>query len=66
MYRSIAVGLLLGMGLVLGGCASAPASGTGAVKDDYCSRVDCAHMAAVNSVATQNGVNVVWVHPPER
>ena len=66
MYKSLAVGMLLALGASLSGCASAPASGTMAAKDDYCSQFDCARMAAINSLAQHNGVEVIWLHPLEK
>jgi hypothetical protein len=66
MYKSLAVGVLLALGVSLSGCASAPASGTMAARDDFCSHIDCAQMAAINAIAHHNGVEVIWLDPPQK
>lgn len=48
--------------LLLSACAS---TGT-FTGHDNCSRLDCAKMAAIDYEARMNGVDVYWVHPPER
>jgi hypothetical protein len=49
----------------LGGCATVSPS-SGMTASNECDHVDCLQMLAVEHVATQHGVNVVWINPPLR
>jgi hypothetical protein len=63
MAKVLGVTLFLAS-LGLGGCATTAQQTASAA--EYCGRVDCATMALIDQVATQRGVEVVWVHPPLR
>jgi hypothetical protein len=59
--RLIAASVLVA--LVLSGCATTSGTYSGY---DTCARIDCQKMADVDRQARVNGLDVYWVHPPER
>lgn len=64
MSRMLGLTLLVAA-LGMGGCATTSSS-PGIASANDCVHIDCMQMTAVEHVATQHGVNVVWINPPLR
>lgn len=65
----VAVGLIAGSAL-LGGCASMHSKGDPSAltpgDNPSNAEMDAAYVAAVDRTATDSGVQVIWVNPPDK